>query len=358
MQFFIVFSKANSSRGNAPLEEKGLDSPRQDEDEKDQKGDVTATPGEDTEAWMQKIQGGWTLSSVGGITIGELYLLVRGSLLKSLSGCKYCIVNWYFLLCFNLGRQRVFILCNLLFLFQFGQNKKLNLEYDFEEPVTEKLGESDDSQTKSQEDTPSGGAISGIVNCDITRAAALASSNLPGAGMGAMLNMEREQRPDATGKEPADSSRENPNDKSKVDAGEAKRAAVENLSGMLVQLLSMARVIMAKSPTESCSCGHVCGRGSGGFRSPAATKGQGLLGLGRSPNSGRSPRTGRLGSTGGNSPNMRSPGMQQVIAGRSPLAAKTLKERNKPSSAKKLIPDVMGSGLSKVGQIGQFCTCY
>ncbi|XP_069973087.1 serine-rich adhesin for platelets [Penaeus vannamei] len=298
-------NQATSARNNGPLEEKGLDSPRPDEDEKDQKGDVTATPGEDTEAWMQKIQGGWTLSSVGGITIGELYLL-------------------------------------------FGQNKKLNLEYDFEEPVTEKLSESDESQTKSQEDSPSRGAISGIVNCDITKAATIASSNLPGAGMGAMLDMEREQRPDATGKETADNSRENANDKSKVDVGEAKRAAVENLSGMLVQLLSMARVIMAKSPTESCSCGHVCGRGGGGFRSPAATKGQGLLGLGRSPNSGRSPRSGRLGSTGGNSPNVRSPGMQQVIAGRSPLAAKTLKERNKPSSAKKLIPDVMGSGISKV----------
>lgn len=79
IQFFLVLSKTTSARSNGPLEEKGLDSPRPDEDEKDQKGDVTATPGEDTEAWMQKIQGGWTLSSVGGITIGELYLLVRGS---------------------------------------------------------------------------------------------------------------------------------------------------------------------------------------------------------------------------------------------------------------------------------------
>lgn len=233
-------------------------------------------------------------------------------------------------------------------LFQFGQNKKLNLEYDFEDPVPEKLSESDNAQKKLQEDSPTRGAIGGSVNCDAIRAAALASSSLPGAGMSAMLNMDREQRPDAAGKEPADSGRENTNDRSKVDAGEAKRVAVENLSGMLVQLLSMARVIMAKSPTESCSCGHVCGRGGGGFRSPAATKGQGLLGLGRSPSSGRSPRSGRLGSAGGNSPNMRSPGMQQVIAGRSPLASKTLKERNKPSSAKRLIPDVMGSGMAKV----------
>lgn len=78
MHFFFSFSKTASTRGNATMEEKGVDSPRQEDDEKDQKGDVTATPGEDAEAWMQKIQGGWTLSSVGGITIGELYLLVRG----------------------------------------------------------------------------------------------------------------------------------------------------------------------------------------------------------------------------------------------------------------------------------------
>lgn len=243
---------------------------------------------------------------------------------------------------------------NMWFPFQFGQNKKLNLEYEFEDPALKKQEDAKTTNASESECPPEElqidgrpKAVRGNVNCDTNRAAAVETSCLPGAGMSAMLSMDKERRTDVVGRDSAEA-RENSEEKYKVDLGEAKRAAVENLSGMLVQLLSMARVIMAKAPTESCPCGHVCGRAGGGFRSPAATKGQGLLGIGRSPGSGRSPRNGRITSGGGQSPNVRSPGVQQVIAGRSPLAAKTLKERSKPSSAKKLIPDVLESGHSMV----------
>lgn len=126
---------------------------------------------------------------------------------------------------------------------------------------------------------------------------------------------------------------------------EKKKAVVENLSGMLTQLLSMAKAMMAKSSGESsCPCGHVCGRAGNLLRSPAGGRGQGPGGLGRSPGSSRSPRTSRLSAaaaaTTTQSSGLASPG--PTSASRSPLAApRPLRERNKPTSAKRLITDTM-----------------
>lgn len=186
------------------------------------------------------------------------------------------------------------------------------------------------------------------------------NADIPGVGMAATLVLDKEKLQHNKKKEQLKET-ESCNEQSKVEVKddynvEEKKIAVENLSGMLAQLLAMARVIMTKSPTETCPCGHVCGRGGNVTRSPASGRCQGILGIGRSPGNARSPRTGKLAAAGGQSPGINSPGAQNnTSARRSLLPPKSQKDRGKPASAKRLIPENPEPLLSKVRQI---MICY
>ena len=125
--------------------------------------------------------------------------------------------------------------------------------------------------------------------------------------------------------------------------------AAENLSGMLAQLLAMTRMILNKPAIDStCPCGHTCSRGAGMLRSPTGGRSHNLLG--RSPGNTRSPRTSKLAlSCSPGTPGTKSPGVPPTMLPR------TLKERNKPTSAKKLMAeagDPHGSGVSRRGWDG------
>lgn len=177
-------------------------------------------------------------------------------------------------------------------------------------------------------------------------------SDIPGSGMAVTLASEREklQSRKKEHMKLAESDLEDKEDRQfDKDMVEEKRVAVENLSGMLAQLLAMARVILAKSSMETCPCGHICSRTGSAVRSPASGRCQGTQGIGRSPGNTRSPRTGKAATTGSQSPGVNSPGPQNASsAGLSPLHSKSLRERSKPASAKRLIPEIPDAPFSLV----------
>ncbi|KAK7024423.1 hypothetical protein SK128_027326, partial [Halocaridina rubra] len=229
----------------------------------------------------------------------------------------------------------------------FGSNKKLSLEYEFEQVNIKVKNDQEDfdciSKESSQKSPESShirtnvSSIKHIVSGLHTPTSSSVCISLLDQSDALVVKNKELSVPEVVNSMPSSESEE------KVEE-EEKHAAVENLSGMLTQLLTMARVILAKPPTDTCSCGHVCGRGGGGLRSPASSRGQGLFGLGRSPGNTRSPRNCRVTAVGTLSPGACSP----IAQSRSPLAAKQLKERTKPASAKRLIPDQLDGRASQV----------
>ncbi|XP_068210212.1 protein cramped-like [Palaemon carinicauda] len=266
----------------APEDRVLVGTPEPEEEEKDLDSEEKPSTA-DVDKFIDKIRKGWVLSSVGGITVGELYLM-------------------------------------------FGQNKKVSLEYEFVYVTEDEKVESPSSVTSSKESLSISPTRSVNSNSQIVAGLStptVSSVGLMSAGTAEVKNLSP--------------GNENTQKNGSELLSEQKPVSVENLSGMLQQLLSMARVILAK-PNDSCSCGHVCGRGTGGLRSPASSRGQGLCGVNRSPGNTKSPRNCRVASVGAHSPvGIRSPISQSV--GRNPLAAKSPKDRCKPASAKKLIPD-------------------
>lgn len=249
----------------------------------------------DVEAQLIKIRAGWTLECVSNITIGELYLM-------------------------------------------FGQNKKLTLEYEFEDPNSKKEECLKSPRTPSLNTfespvRPSNNANEQrIENTDLCQE--LENSNE------AITNFDTINH---TSNEEVNIGEANVDPSNNVSAID-KREAVENLSGMLQQLLGMARTIFSKPGglyEQPCSCGHVCPQSPGGpisgLRSPAGSRCQNLLnGVGRSPCSTRSPRNSRLIVDGFLSPKA----SLSDYRGRSPLTTKQKRDTRKPASAKRLIPDL------------------
>lgn len=283
---------SGTNQGDLASEERALvGTPEPEEEEKDLDSEEKPSTA-DVDKLIEKIRKGWTFSSVGGITVGELYLM-------------------------------------------FGQNKKVNLEYEFVNLTDEEKVESPSSILLAKESLNISPAKS--VNSVTQIVAGLSTPTVSSVGLSSTGNTIASIDSPTECKNPSPGS-ETPVKKESEILPEEKHVSVENLSGMLQQLLSMARVILAKPPSDSCSCGHVCGRGGGGLRSPASGRGQGLCGVSRSPGNTRSPRNCRVGAVGAQSPGgVHSPISQP--AGRSPVGAKSLKDRNKPASAKKLIPD-------------------
>ncbi|CAL4171541.1 unnamed protein product, partial [Meganyctiphanes norvegica] len=248
------------------------------------------------EAQLNKIRSGWTLECVGNITIGELYLM-------------------------------------------FGQNKKLTLEYEFEDPNSR----NEEACIKSPR-TPSFNSFESPKR--LTK-----NSNEQGLENTIDLaqGLEKSNEAITLVDKPYDPTNEEGNvrgtnaDQGKDNSAIEKKEAVENLSGMLQQLLGMARTIFSNPGgvyDQPCPCGHVCAPGGGiipGLRSPAASRCQNVLGgVGRSPCSTRSPRNSRFGVDGFLSPKA----SLSDNRGRSPLLPKQKRETRKPASAKKLIPDL------------------
>lgn len=416
-------------------------SPDPEEEEGQNEGGKTrqqgeTTKGQDTEAWVQKVRTGWTLADVGGITVGELYLMVS---VWSVS-CLDDDDDWLsgFIEC--PWRERVvaivlYIYMQFYFL-QLGQNKKICLEYEFEDAAgkmkdssTENCCSSnnnDDITNNNSKNTSNSNTISTNSNISTTTSNINTNSihiinttntimdvgggieikvghvngicrpgegesgskavdshpgvsdsgevmnsgagdggttlmlvpstgpslDVSGVGTSTTVAGSTDGSQQAKGRDGSWDAMKGEVQVEKSEEEEKKKAVVENLSGMLAQLLSMAKAMMAKSSGESlCPCGHVCGRAGNLLRSPAGGRGQGPGGLGRSPGSSRSPRTGRLSAaaaaaaaaavTTTQSSGLASPGPTSASS-RSPLAApRPLRERNKPTSAKRLITDNM-----------------
>ncbi|XP_045106077.1 mucin-5AC-like isoform X2 [Portunus trituberculatus] len=295
--------------------------PEPEEEEKPPSTETVEAVEVDMKAWMQKIRNGWTLASATGISIGELYLIL-------------------------------------------GQNKKICLEYDFEDPTKIKENTEDSSGEKSEGVVVEGQCITTTTTAALTTATSTATTTttatntatttttttaatstattittttttsvpvISGEGVGTDSGgptpAEKEQQEQQQGKDGSDSGGDATKDE--------KQVAAENLSGMLAQLLAMTRMILNKPAIDStCPCGHICSRGSGVLRSPAGGRSHSLVG--RSPGSTRSPRTSKLALA--SSPNVagvKSPG------GQGGLGSRPLRERNKPASAKKLMAETM-----------------
>ncbi|KAG7166214.1 cramped-like [Homarus americanus] len=268
----------------------------------------------------------------------------------------------------------------------FGQNKKICLEYEFEDQVSKANEDGQvfngSSNVLSSERngvlSPSrmGGVSTSTDHLATKTVSDTSVPDVPGAGMAANLVLEKDRQSQIKKKDSVKVT------EAEVDQGgiisdsnltEKKCSAVENLSGMLAQLMTMTRMILAKSSTDTCLCGHICGRPGNTLRSPTSGRCQGTLGIGRSPGNtrsprtgkvtvpggGQSPRTGRLTAAGCLSPGINSPGSLQSVAsaGRSPLANKLARERSKPASAKRLIPEHPESSLSLMnGRLGDLST--
>nr|XP_045622228.1 uncharacterized protein LOC123772892 isoform X2 [Procambarus clarkii] len=299
----------SASQVTTTEEDRGSAATPELEEEERNPGAEAEEGAEDMEAKLQKIREGLTLSTVGGITIGELYLM-------------------------------------------FGQNKKICLEYEFEDPVHEMK---DNGSSSADFESPTRITNAADSSDMLARKAVTeaGTSDIPGASMAATLTVEREKLHQNRKKESAKISKleleQNKGEErgSDVNMFKEKRAAVENLSGMLAQLVAMARVILSKSSTESCLCGHICGRSGNAMRSPASGRSHGTLGFGRSPGHARSPRTGKVTTASGQIPGINSPGATSSSSALlSPLLAKPLRDRVKPSSAKRLIPELPDQPIS------------
>ncbi|XP_063888379.1 mucin-2-like isoform X2 [Scylla paramamosain] len=302
---------------NVVLEEERVaaTTPEPEEEEKPPTETVEAVE-VDMKAWMQKIRSGWTLASATGISIGELYLIL-------------------------------------------GQNKKICLEYEFEEPVKIKESTEDSSSGKSEGTMVEGQCTTTATTTTTTTATSTATTtttatststtttttttSIPvthgeGAGTdsGGPTSAEKEQQEQQQQQQGKDSAGDAAKDE--------KRSAAENLSGMLAQLLAMTRMILNKPTIDAtCPCGHTCSRGPGVLRSPAGGRSHSLVG--RSPGSTRSPRTSKLALAC--SPSMagiKSPG------GQAGLPSQPLRERNKPASAKKLMSETVEPHASMTTQ--------
>ncbi|XP_069949422.1 LOW QUALITY PROTEIN: mucin-17 [Cherax quadricarinatus] len=312
--------------------------PEPEEEDRNPSAEADEGTEHDIEAKLQKIRDGLTLNTVGGITIGELYLM-------------------------------------------FGQNKKICLEYEFEDHVFEAMDNSSSIAKSSDVDVESPTRICNTPGPSevVTKQTTTDSGTyvVPGAGMAAVLTADSENSNQNKKKENATSADldliQNKEERKCPDVPvlKEKHATVENLSGMLAQLVAMAKMILTKSSTESCLCGHICGRPGNAMRSPASGRCQGILSFGRSPGNSRSPRTGKVATASGHSPRsgklpivggqasvMASPGSQTASsAGLCPLPAKPLRDRNKPTSAKRLIPELPDPPLTvRDGRTGEGST--
>ncbi|KAK3878583.1 hypothetical protein Pcinc_016796 [Petrolisthes cinctipes] len=353
-----------------------------------------ATEGQDTEALVQKLRAGWTLADVGGITVGELYLMlgqnrricleyefadasgkIKDSTTENSSSnnnnddnitnnnnkntCNNSTINkssnsnttmssntnsTHTNTTMDVGRGieikvgKVNGICGL------GEGESASKSVDAQPGVTD--------PSKGNNGTGDGGAPLMLLPSTGS------SLDVPGVSTSTVVAVGTDSSQQAKDMDGNWGAVNGEGQVGKSEEEEKKIALVENLSGMLSQLLSMAKTMMAKSSGESsCPCGHVCGRTGNLLRSPAGGRGQGPGGLGRSPGNSRSPRTGRLAAaTTTQSSGQASPG--PLSASRSPLAApRPLRERNKPTSAKRLITDTMEHHSSIVeGKVGEVCS--
>ncbi|XP_076051583.1 cramped chromatin regulator isoform X2 [Oratosquilla oratoria] len=249
---------------------------------------------QEEEGEMDRIRSGWTISSGIGITFGELYLRI-------------------------------------------GRNEKLCLEYEFEE-----------AEDQDQEDEP----VSSCVSPTTTATSTAANTSPTGPTSPSMGIFQTPPKPSrVTDHQGVESEMRQGHVRTGLDAVDTKglikgkeaeateskeerRAAIENVSGMLCQLLVMARSLTTRPSCDKCPCGHVCGVRGGNLRSPATNRqlgagGLGGVGAGRSPGGGRTIVGAAVGAGG-------TRGSPSTARG-SPSTTRVSKDRAKPNSAKQLL---------------------